>query len=66
MVIPNVDDYTKIINHRKILRKTQKNNLLKSKRILKPKYKLSGAKLLHLACQEGRFAPLPPRQLRHW
>jgi len=36
-VNPAVDGYTKTLNHRKILRKTQKNNnLLKNKR--KPKY----------------------------
>jgi len=35
-------NYTKNLNHLKILGKTQKNNnLLKTKIILKPKYKLS-------------------------
>jgi len=39
----NPDGYNKTLNHRKILRKAQKiKNLLKIKRILKPKYKLSG------------------------
>jgi len=46
-----VDGKSKILNHWKILRKTQKNNLLKIKRILEPKYKLGGARFLHLACQ---------------
>jgi len=36
---PAVDGYTKTQNHRKILRKTQKNNLLKTKRIQKRKYR---------------------------
>jgi len=62
----DADGYTEILNHRKILRKTQKNNnLLITKRILKPKYKPRGARCLHLACQGGRFAPLPTRQLLH-
>ena len=39
---PDVDVYTSTLNHRKILWKTQKNNLLKTKRILKPKYNPSG------------------------
>jgi len=39
MVNPDVDSYAKTLNHRKIIRKTQKNNnLLKTKRILKSKY----------------------------
>jgi len=43
MVNPDVDGYAKTLNHQKILRKTKKmKNLLKTKRILKPKYKLSG------------------------
>jgi len=41
-VNPDVDGYSNTLNHRKILLKTQKsNNSLNSKRILKPKYKLS-------------------------
>jgi len=43
MVHPDVDGYTKTPIQRKILRKTKKgDNLLKTKRILKPKYKLNG------------------------
>jgi len=39
IVNPDVDRYAKTLNHRKSIRKTQKdNNLLKTKRILKPKY----------------------------
>jgi len=39
---PDVDGYTKTLNHQNVLRKTQKNNnLLKTKRILKPKYSMS-------------------------
>jgi len=34
MVNPDVDGFTETLNHRKILRKTQKNKLLKTKRIL--------------------------------
>jgi len=50
----------KILNHRKIIRKTDKNNnVLKTKRMLKPKYKLSGGRYLGLACQGGN-SPLCP------
>ena len=51
MVNPGVDGYTRTLNQRNILRKTQKhNNMLKTiKRILKPKYKLSRGPFLHLA-----------------
>jgi len=45
MVNLDVDGYTKTLNHRKIIRKIQKNNnLLKTKTTLKPKYKLMGAR----------------------
>jgi len=40
-VNPDVDSYTKTLNHQLILRKTQKK-LLKIKRLLKRKYKLGG------------------------
>jgi len=67
IVNPNVDIPNKTRIHRKTLRKSQKNNnLLKMKRRLKLKYKLSGAIFLHLVCQGEQFATLPPRQLRHW
>ena len=68
MVNPDVDGYTTTLNHRKILLKTQKNNnLRKSKRILKPKYryKLSGDQVLHLL-RQGEIFPSAPRLLRHW
>ena len=55
----------KLLNHRKILQKTQKNNsLLKAKRTLKPKYKLSGGTVFTFTLPGGRFAPMYPRQLR--
>jgi len=38
IVDPDVDGYTETLNHRKILRNTQKSNLLKTKRILKTKH----------------------------
>jgi len=44
----DTDGYTKTLNHRKILRKTQKNNLLKTKITLKPKFKLSGGAVFHI------------------
>jgi len=57
MVNPDVDSYAKTLNHRKIIRKTQRNNnLLKTKRILKPKY--------HLRWRRG-FRPSASSQLHH-
>jgi len=41
------------------------NNLLKNKRILKPKYKLSGCSVFTVSLPGGRFDPLSQRQLRH-
>jgi len=52
----------------KYLRKKQKGDSLLNtyiKRILKPKYSLSGAWFLHLAGQWSQIAPLPSRQLLH-
>jgi len=44
MVNPVVDGYTKTLIYLKIVRKIHKNNnLLNTKRILKPKYKLRGS-----------------------
>ena len=44
-----------------ILWKTQKNdNLLKTKRILKLKYKLNGDPVFAFGLPVGQFAPLPP------
>jgi len=56
MVNPDMNGYTKTLNHRKMLRKTQK--LLKTKRILKPIYKLSGGPGLAFteACRMGQLA----------
>jgi len=52
--------YTKSLHIRKILRKTQISyNRLKTKRVLKLKYKREGGKFLYLACQ-GSDSPLWP------
>jgi len=60
MLNPDVDGYTEILNHWKIHRKSiENNNVLKIKKILKPKYQLSGSRFLHLVYQGG-FALLPP------
>ena len=51
VVNPDVDSYTKAVNHRRILQKTQENNNQpKSNRILKPKYCINemGAQFSHL------------------
>jgi len=61
MVNSDVDSYAKTLNHRKIIRKTQKNNnQLKTKGILTPKYHLMAVRFSHLECQRRHFAPLPP------
>jgi len=49
MANPYVDGYAETLNPRKIIRKTQKNNnLLKSKRMLKPKYHLRWRSSFHI------------------
>jgi len=49
MVSPDVDGYAKALNHRKRNRKAHKNNnLLKTKRILKPKYHLRWLSGFHI------------------
>jgi len=66
MVNPDVDGYTKTLNHREVLRKTQKNNnLMKAKKMPKPKYKLSRGQVSAFSFQGGDSL-LCPRQLRHW
>jgi len=60
------DGQTKTPTHRNIIRKTHKNNnLLKTKTMLKPKYKLSGRPVFTFS-MPGANSPLCPRQLRHW
>ena len=61
----DVDDYTKTLHHRKIVRKTEKNNLLKTKTLQNWNISQVEAQFLHLACQVLRFAPLAPSQLYH-
>jgi len=48
MVNLDVDSSAKTLNHRKIIRKTQKNNVLKTKWILKPKYHLRWRSSFHI------------------
>jgi len=60
IVNPDVDAHTKTLNNRKIVRKMHKNtNLVKTKRILKPKYKLVGVRFSLLACQRGIHPSAP-------
>ena len=66
MVNPDVDGYFKTLNHQKILRKTQKDNLLKTKRLLISKYKLSGVPVFAFILAGGTIRSSDPRQLRHW
>ena len=61
MVDPVVDGYTKIINHWKMIQnRHKKNNLLKTKRMLKPKYNLSGRPVFKFSLPGGKFASLQP------
>ena len=61
IVNPNVDVHTKTWNRWKTLRKSQKNNtLLKIKRVLKLKYKLSGGPVFTFSLPVGQFALSPP------
>ena len=56
MVTPGVDGCGKALNHWKILQKTRNKN----KRILKPKYKLSGSPVFAFNCfPGGRLTSLP-------
>jgi len=67
MVNRNVDGYAKNLNNREILQKNVKNNLLKVKRTLKPKYKLSEGPVFTFSLPGDRFTLCPlPCQLRHW
>ena len=51
----------KSLNHRKIIRKAHKNNnVLKTKRMLKRKYKLSGRPVFTISLPGGQLAPLVP------
>jgi len=60
-----VDGYTKTQNHRKTLRKTQKNNnLLKTKRIVNTKIQAMGGPGFYISLPGGGLHPCP-RQLRH-
>jgi len=64
MVNPDVDGCAKTLNHRKIIRQTQKNNkLLKTNTKTEKSLKVAAC-FSHSDCQERHFAPLPPRQLR--
>jgi len=57
----DVGGYTKILNHRKIIRKIQKtNHLLKTKTILKPRYKLSGGSVYTFSLPRGGNSTLCP------
>jgi len=59
-VNPDVDGCKKALHIWKILRKAQKNNnLMKTKRILKPKYKLSGRPVFTVSLPVGGGAIRP-------
>jgi len=61
MVNPDVDCYTKTLNFRKKTPKNAKNNnLLKTKRILKQEYYLSGGPVFTFSLPGGRFTHLLP------
>jgi len=54
MVNADVDGYTKALNHRKTPKNVKKNNILKTKRILKPNYKFSGGPVFTFTSPGGR------------
>jgi len=60
MVNSDVDDYTKTLNHRKIVQKTNRNNLLKTKTILKPKHQRSGVPVFTCSFPKGDPPLYPP------
>jgi len=59
MANPVLNGNTKTRNHRKTLRKTQKQQSTETKSIV-PKYKLVGGPVFTVSLEGGRFAPLPP------
>jgi len=61
MVNPNVDMYAKSLNHRKIIRKTQKRQPTENQTNTKTEILLKVAvRFSHLDCHGGHFASLPP------
>jgi len=60
MVNLGVDGYTKAPKSPENTPKNANNNLLKTKRILKPKCKLNGGPLLNLACRVDDSSLCPP------
>jgi len=62
MLSPYVDRYTKTLNHRKILGKPTKKQLIKG--ILKPKNKLRWGPVFVFSFPGG-IRPSAPRQVRH-
>jgi len=56
MVNPDVDCYTKSLHNWKILKKC-KNNLLKTKRMLQSKFKLSGSSVFTSSLSVGAIRP---------
>jgi len=64
MMNPDVDSYAKTLNDRKIIQKMQKNNLLKNKRMLKPKYHLRWRCGFHIQVARGGISPLASSHLR--
>ena len=64
MVNPGVDGYTETLNHRKIIRKAKKiKNLLKTKIILKPTFKLSDCPIFKISLPGRGNSPLYPSSI---
>jgi len=60
MVNPDVDSCAEILNHQKIIRKTQKQQPTETQTNTKTEMSLEAAvRFSHLDCQGGQFAPLP-------
>jgi len=55
-----MDGCTKFLNYQKNSENTENQSLLKSKRIRKAKYRISGICIFIFSMPEGRFIHLPP------
>jgi len=63
MVNPDIDSYTKTLNHRKMLRKTQKKQQRAENQ--KKRKSRSGGPVFTFSSPWGAIRPSAPRQLRH-
>jgi len=65
IVNPNVDGYTKILNHRKILRKAQKQQPPENQKNTKTEIWATWGTSFYIHLAMGAIRPSAPHQLRH-